>query len=67
MRPNNAEIVTAGASSQGRNITGIHFWGSGGKNSKPAVIMHSTVHAREWITTMVRFLLKCTKNILLIR
>ncbi|KAK0661827.1 Metallocarboxypeptidase A-like protein [Lasiodiplodia hormozganensis] len=52
VRPNNAEIVTAGASSQGRNITGIHFWGSGGKNSKPAVIMHSTVHAREWITTM---------------
>ncbi|KAL1647965.1 hypothetical protein SLS58_002289 [Diplodia intermedia] len=52
VRPNNAEIVTAGTSSQGRNITGIHFWGSGGKNTKPAIIMHSTVHAREWITTM---------------
>ncbi|EKG18003.1 Peptidase M14 carboxypeptidase A [Macrophomina phaseolina MS6] len=52
VRPNNAEIVYAGTSYQGRNITGIHFWGSGGKNSKPGVILHSTVHAREWITTM---------------
>ncbi|EOD45725.1 putative carboxypeptidase a1 precursor protein [Neofusicoccum parvum UCRNP2] len=52
VRPSNAEIVYAGTSSQGRNITGIHFWGSSGKNTKPAVIMHSTVHAREWITTL---------------
>jgi len=50
--PTQAEIVTAGTSSGGRAITGIHFWGSGGKGSKPAVVLHGTVHAREWITTM---------------
>ncbi|KAH8591552.1 zinc carboxypeptidase [Bisporella sp. PMI_857] len=50
--PTQAEIVTAGASVNGRPITGIHFWGSGGKGSKPAIVLHSTVHAREWITTM---------------
>lgn len=33
-------------------MTGIHIWGSGGKGSKPAVLIHGTVHAREWITTM---------------
>lgn len=47
-----SEIVTAGSSVQGRVITGIHIWGSGGKGSKPAVLIHGTVHAREWITTM---------------
>ncbi|KZM20888.1 uncharacterized protein EKO05_0006328 [Ascochyta rabiei] len=48
----NSEIVTSGSSVQGRVITGIHIWGSGGKGSKPAVLIHGTVHAREWITTM---------------
>lgn len=51
--PTQSEIVTSGTSVQGRAITGIHFWGSGGKGSKPAVVFHGTVHAREWITTMV--------------
>lgn len=51
--PGNAEIVTSGTTVQGRAITGIHIWGSGGKGSKKAVVFHSTVHAREWITTMV--------------
>ncbi|TVY81002.1 Metallocarboxypeptidase A-like protein [Lachnellula suecica] len=51
--PTQSEIITSGTSVQGRVITGIHFWGSGGKGSKPAVVFHSTVHAREWITTMV--------------
>lgn len=37
---------------QGRALTGIHIWGSGGKGSKPAILIHGTVHAREWITTM---------------
>jgi len=50
--PTQAEIVTAGTSTGGRAITGIHFWGSGGKGSKPAIVLHGTVHAREWITTM---------------
>jgi hypothetical protein len=47
-----SEIFTAGTSVQGRPLTGIHIWGSGGKGSKPAVLIHGTVHAREWITTM---------------
>ncbi|ORY13616.1 hypothetical protein BCR34DRAFT_663135 [Clohesyomyces aquaticus] len=47
-----SEIITAGSSVQGRALTGIHIWGSGGKGSKPAVLFHGTVHAREWITTM---------------
>lgn len=51
--PTNTEIVTSGSSLNGNAITGIHFWGSGGKGVKPAVILHGTVHAREWITTMV--------------
>ncbi|KAM3072180.1 hypothetical protein ACMFMG_008636 [Clarireedia jacksonii] len=51
--PSNAEIVTSGTSTSGNAITGIHIYGSGGKGSKPAVLFHGTVHAREWITTMV--------------
>ena len=51
--PTRSEIVIAGNSGQGRPITGIHFYGSGGKGSKPAIVFHGTVHAREWITTMV--------------
>ncbi|KAF6801012.1 zinc carboxypeptidase a [Colletotrichum sojae] len=52
--PSQSEIVTAGSSFQGRALTGIHIWGSGGKGSKPAVIFHGTVHAREWISTMAK-------------
>lgn len=51
--PNNAEIVTSGSSLQGNVITGIHIFGSSGKGVKPAVVFHGTVHAREWITTLV--------------
>ncbi|KAH8673720.1 hypothetical protein BX600DRAFT_433335 [Xylariales sp. PMI_506] len=51
--PDNSEIFSAGKSYEGRNITGIHLWGSGGKNSKPIIYYHATVHAREWIATMV--------------
>ncbi|KAL9607664.1 MAG: hypothetical protein Q9167_007444 [Letrouitia subvulpina] len=51
--PSNSEIITIGNSLQGRPITGIHFYGTGQKGIKPAVIFHGTVHAREWITTMV--------------
>ncbi|GAB1317997.1 hypothetical protein MFIFM68171_08207 [Madurella fahalii] len=50
--PTQSEVVTSGNSLNGRPITGIHFWGSSGKG-KPAVVFHGTVHAREWITTMV--------------
>ncbi|KAF3019379.1 hypothetical protein G7054_g15030 [Neopestalotiopsis clavispora] len=51
--PNNSEIFTVGKTFEGRSITGIHLWGSGGKSSKPAIYYHATVHAREWIATMV--------------
>ncbi|KAK1961203.1 zinc carboxypeptidase [Colletotrichum sublineola] len=49
--PKNAEIVTSGKSLQGNAITGIHIYGTS-KGTKPAVVFHSTVHAREWISTM---------------
>lgn len=48
----NSELVVEGQSYEGRNITGIHIWG-GEKGTKPAAVFHGTVHAREWITTMV--------------
>ncbi|KAK3504451.1 hypothetical protein B0T13DRAFT_3751 [Neurospora crassa] len=51
--PNQSEIVTSGTSVNGNAITGIRFWGSAGKGVKPAIVFHGTVHAREWITTMV--------------
>ncbi|KAF4960803.1 hypothetical protein FSARC_10355 [Fusarium sarcochroum] len=50
--PTQSEVVSLGTSFQGRTLTGIHIWGSGGKGSKPAVVFHGTVHAREWIATM---------------
>ncbi|KAK7751331.1 hypothetical protein SLS62_006737 [Diatrype stigma] len=52
--PDNSEIFEAGTSTEGRDLTGIHLWGSAGKGVKPAINFHGTVHAREWITTMVR-------------
>ncbi|KAF1973766.1 hypothetical protein BU23DRAFT_505937 [Bimuria novae-zelandiae CBS 107.79] len=51
--PSNSEIISAGKSLNGRDITGIHIWGRGGKGSQKGVVWHGTVHAREWITTMV--------------
>ena len=54
MFPDNSEMISSGTSYEGRDLFGIHLWGSGGKDSKPAVLWHGTVHAREWITAMVR-------------
>jgi murein tripeptide amidase MpaA len=51
--PANSEIFSAGKSNDGRDLLGIHIWGSGGKDSKKGVVWHGTVHAREWITNMV--------------
>ncbi|CCX32640.1 hypothetical protein FPQ18DRAFT_312953 [Pyronema domesticum] len=51
--PQRTKIVTAGNSYQGRPITGIHIFGSSGGGQRPAVVLHGTVHAREWISTMV--------------
>lgn len=51
--PNNSEAVSSGTSFEGRDIYGLHLWGAGGPG-KPVVLYHGTVHAREWISTMVR-------------
>ncbi|KAI8627365.1 hypothetical protein F5Y19DRAFT_465856 [Xylariaceae sp. FL1651] len=49
----NSELIVAGKSFEGRAIQGIHLWGSGPKDSKPAIFFNGNVHAREWITSMV--------------
>ncbi|KAG6015510.1 hypothetical protein E4U43_005169 [Claviceps pusilla] len=53
--PHNAKIVTSGRSLQGEPITGLHIFGhtGGARQKKPAVVFHGTVHAREWIASMV--------------
>ena len=51
--PTYSEILNIGPSVQGRQLFGIHIWGSGGKGSKPAIYFHGTVHAREWISSKV--------------
>ncbi|KAH8708642.1 hypothetical protein GQ44DRAFT_752695 [Phaeosphaeriaceae sp. PMI808] len=48
----NSAVFTLGNSVQGRTLTGIQIWGVGGRGSRPAVIIHGNVHAREWITSM---------------
>lgn len=53
----NAKVVTSGNSLQGNPITGLHIFGSSGGGKKPAVVLHGTVHAREWIASMVRLTL----------
>lgn len=63
--PNNSELVSSGTSFQGRNIFGIHLWGSGGPG-KPAILWHGTVHAREWITAMVSDKSRGTYHLLII-
>jgi murein tripeptide amidase MpaA len=50
--PSNAKVITSDSSLQNRPITGIHLYGSSGGGSRPGIIFHGTVHAREWITTM---------------
>lgn len=51
--PDNSEWLDIGASYEGRNIFGLRLWGGEDTGTKPVVLWHSTVHAREWITTMV--------------
>ncbi|CAH0042645.1 unnamed protein product [Clonostachys rhizophaga] len=48
--PSNSAIYSVGNSFEGRAIQGIHLWGTGGSGSKPAIVWHGNVHAREWIT-----------------
>lgn len=49
--PNQSAKVSSGTSYEGRDIFGLHIWGADGPG-KPAILYHSTVHAREWITAM---------------
>ncbi|KAG8416118.1 hypothetical protein J3459_013780 [Metarhizium acridum] len=49
----NAKVVTSGNTLEGNPITGLHIFGSSGGGKKPAVVFHGTVHAREWIASMV--------------
>ncbi len=52
--PHNTALVSSGVSLLGRNITGLRIFGSGGGGvRRPALVLHGTVHAREWIATMV--------------
>ncbi|KAL8372247.1 hypothetical protein RB595_001843 [Gaeumannomyces hyphopodioides] len=58
--PNNSRITELdGRSHEGRALHVFQMWGdnnNGGPSepgTKPVVLWHSTVHAREWITTMV--------------
>ncbi|KAK7750160.1 hypothetical protein SLS62_007911 [Diatrype stigma] len=52
--PENSELFDAGPSYEGRRIFGLRLWddGADGNNtSKPIILWHATVHAREWIST----------------
>lgn len=51
----NVKVVTSGKSLQGNTITGLQIFGSSGGGKKPAVVFHGTVHAREWIASMVNY------------
>lgn len=53
--PDNTAIVKApGKSVEGRDIVGLQIWGKGNTaGQKQAAVFHATVHAREWITTLV--------------
>ncbi|RDA94946.1 hypothetical protein CP533_0159 [Ophiocordyceps camponoti-saundersi (nom. inval.)] len=50
---NISEVVSSGRSHEGNDIAGIHLFGSSGKDNKPAIVFHGTIHAREWIASMV--------------
>ena len=53
--PRHAERHKLGESYEGRDIYAYNFWGKN-KNTegkKPTILWHATVHAREWISTMV--------------
>ncbi|KAF4122341.1 Zn pept [Geosmithia morbida] len=50
--PGNSETFVAGQSVEDRPLKGIHLYGAGGPGTKPAIVWHGTVHAREWITTV---------------
>jgi hypothetical protein len=52
--PRNSKKYDIGLSYENRTIYAFHFFGDKGvKGDKPIILWHSTVHAREWITTLV--------------
>ena len=60
--PKNARKFSAGKSYEGREIQAFHFFGKQRKLhglgsdhavEKPVILWHATVHAREWVSTMV--------------
>lgn len=52
--PKNTKKYDIGASYENRTIYAFHLFGDKGeKGNKPIILWHSTVHAREWITTSV--------------
>ncbi|KAF1957225.1 hypothetical protein CC80DRAFT_535135 [Byssothecium circinans] len=59
--PENSEKFSIGKSFENRTIWAYHLHGKqvedrsakGGSTDKPVILWHATVHAREWISTMV--------------
>ena len=51
--PDNSAVIVSGDSTEGRPIKGLHIFGDDGPGNRPAIVWHGTIHAREWITTMV--------------
>lgn len=54
--PKNSRKFEIGQSWENRSIYAFQLWGNGGKSKdkeKPVILWHATVHAREWISTMV--------------
>ncbi|KAH8719224.1 carboxypeptidase-like protein A4 precursor [Phaeosphaeriaceae sp. PMI808] len=55
--PDNSEKFEIGKSYENRSIYAFHLFGDKGKvqanTEKPVILWHATVHAREWISTMV--------------
>lgn len=49
--PNNSQYFVAGKSYEKRDVFGLKLYGNS-TGDKPAIIWHSNVHAREWITSM---------------
>lgn len=50
--PENSQYFVAGKSYEKRDIFGLKLFGNSTGTTKPAIIWHSNVHAREWITSM---------------
>ncbi|CBY00699.1 hypothetical protein IAQ61_011605 [Plenodomus lingam] len=57
--PKNSEKLSIGQSYENRTIYAFHLFGDkqksedGKETSKPIILWHATIHAREWISTMV--------------